>query len=126
MRTKIEATWIVGHTRGHHALLRDALARGSGVARPEGNDWLEGKGVALAMIACTPPTEHRSEARLAVARDGTYRLTIGSPEFGNGSTTVRHQLAATILGTSLDRVVSISADTDRAAATARPRGDGTD
>ena len=24
MRTKIEATWIVGHTRGQHTLLRDA------------------------------------------------------------------------------------------------------
>ena len=24
MRTKIEATWIVGYARGHHALLRDA------------------------------------------------------------------------------------------------------
>jgi CO/xanthine dehydrogenase Mo-binding subunit/aerobic-type carbon monoxide dehydrogenase small subunit (CoxS/CutS family) len=93
--------------------VRDALRRGNGVARPAGDDWLEGKGVALAMIACTPPTEHRSEARLSLAADGKYHLAIGSPEFGNGSTTVRHQIVATILGTSLARVVSIQADTDR-------------
>jgi CO/xanthine dehydrogenase Mo-binding subunit/aerobic-type carbon monoxide dehydrogenase small subunit (CoxS/CutS family) len=93
-------------------LVRDALARG-GAACPEGDDWLEGKGAALAMIACTPPTEHRSEARLSLEADGMYHLAIGSPEFGNGSTTVRHQVVATVLGTSVSRVLSIQADTDR-------------
>jgi CO/xanthine dehydrogenase Mo-binding subunit/aerobic-type carbon monoxide dehydrogenase small subunit (CoxS/CutS family) len=94
-------------------LVRDALARGNGVARPAGDEWLEGKGVALAMIACTPPTEHRTEARLGLEADGQYHLAIGSPEFGNGSTTVRHQVVATVLGTSLSRVHSLQADTDR-------------
>jgi CO/xanthine dehydrogenase Mo-binding subunit/aerobic-type carbon monoxide dehydrogenase small subunit (CoxS/CutS family) len=93
--------------------VRDALARGSGTARPEGDEWLEGKGVALAMIAGTPPTEHRTEARLRLEADGSYHLAIGSPEFGNGSTTVRHQIVATVLGTSLARVRSLQADTDR-------------
>jgi putative selenate reductase molybdopterin-binding subunit len=93
--------------------VREALARGNGAARPEGDDWLEGKGVALAMIACTPPTEHRTEARLALEADGRYHLYVGSPEIGNGSTTVRHQIVATVLGTSLSRVTSIQADTDR-------------
>ena len=65
------------------------------------------------MIACTPPTEHRTEAHLSLGPDGDYHLAIGSPEIGNGSTTVRHQIVATILGTSLSRVVSIQADTDR-------------
>lgn len=94
-------------------MVRDALARGNGVARPEGSDWLEGKGVALAMIACTSPTEHRTEARLRLEPDGAYHLAIGSPEFGNGSNTVRHQILATVLGTSLSRVHSTQADTDR-------------
>jgi putative selenate reductase molybdopterin-binding subunit len=94
-------------------LVRDALARGKGLACPEGAEWQVGKGVALAMIACTPPTEHRSEACIGLEPDGTYHLTIGSPEFGNGSTTVRHQIAATILGTSPTRITSIQSDTDR-------------
>ena len=94
-------------------LVRDALARGNGLACPEGDEWLVGKGVALAMIACTPPLEHRSEAGLSLEADGKYHLTIGSPEFGNGSTTVRHQIIATILGASPESVFSIQADTDR-------------
>ncbi|MDQ1238521.1 MAG: hypothetical protein QG577_706, partial [Thermodesulfobacteriota bacterium] len=94
-------------------LVRDALARGNGLARPEGEEWLVGKGVALAMIACAPPTEHRSEASLSLEGDGKYRLTIGSPEFGNGSTTVRHQIAATVLNTTPSCVISIQSDTDR-------------
>jgi putative selenate reductase molybdopterin-binding subunit len=94
-------------------LVRDALARGKGQACPEGDNWLVGKGVALAMIACTPPTEHRSEARLSLEPDGKYYLAIGSPEFGNGSTTVRQQIVATVLGTSPACVISIQSDTDR-------------
>ncbi len=94
-------------------LVRDAMARGNGVSRPEGDDWLEGKGVAAAMIDTAPPMEHRSEARLTLEADGTYQLAIGSPEIGNGSTTVRHQIVATVLGTTLDRVTSIQSDTDR-------------
>jgi CO/xanthine dehydrogenase Mo-binding subunit len=93
--------------------VRDALSRGNGVARPAGADWLEGRGVALAMIDTVPPTEHRTEARLALEADGRYHLAIGSPEFGNGSATVRQQIVATVLGTSLARVHTTAADTDR-------------
>jgi CO/xanthine dehydrogenase Mo-binding subunit/aerobic-type carbon monoxide dehydrogenase small subunit (CoxS/CutS family) len=92
--------------------VREALAGGKGLARPEGEDWLEGKGVALGMIACAPPTEHRSEARLSLEADGYYHLAIGSPEFGNGSTTVRSQIVATVLGTSVDNIRLIQSDTD--------------
>jgi CO/xanthine dehydrogenase Mo-binding subunit/aerobic-type carbon monoxide dehydrogenase small subunit (CoxS/CutS family) len=95
------------------ALVRDALARGNGVTRPAGDDWLEGKGVALAMIDTAPPTEHRSEARLNLAEDGHYYLAVGSPEFGNGSATVRQQIVATVLCTSPARVRMSEADTDR-------------
>ncbi|MFH0823971.1 MAG: molybdopterin cofactor-binding domain-containing protein, partial [Pseudomonadota bacterium] len=94
-------------------LVRDALGNGKGLAGPEGDEWLVGKGVALAMIACAPPTEHRSEAWLSLEPDGKYHLAVGSPEFGNGSTTVRHQIAATVLGTSPTNVISIQSDTDR-------------
>jgi len=94
-------------------LVRDALARGNGLACPEGDEWLAGQGVALGMIACTPPTEHRSEAWLSLEQDGKYHLAIGSPEFGNGSTTVRSQITAAVLGATPDCVISIQSDTDR-------------
>jgi CO/xanthine dehydrogenase Mo-binding subunit len=63
------------------------------------------------MIDCVPPTEHRSEARITLQSDGIYHLAIGSPEFGNGSTTVRRQIIATVLNTTVDRVRETQADT---------------
>ncbi len=94
-------------------LVQQALTRGNGVARPAGEEWMEGWGMASAMIDCVPPTEHRSEARISLEPDGSYHLAIGSPEFGNGSTTVRRQIIATVLNTTIDRVHETQADTDR-------------
>ena len=48
-------------------LVRGALARGNGVAAPDGDDWLVGQGHRLAMHDTAPPTEHRSEARISSA-----------------------------------------------------------
>ena len=45
-------------------LVERALASGRGVPKPEGEDWLEGTGIALAMLECGPPTEHRSGAEM--------------------------------------------------------------
>jgi putative selenate reductase molybdopterin-binding subunit len=94
-------------------LVQRALTRGNGVARPAGEEWLEGWGMASGLIDCVPPTEHRSEARLSLEPDGRYHLAIGAPEFGNGSTTVRRQIIATVLNTTIDRVRETQADTDR-------------
>jgi CO/xanthine dehydrogenase Mo-binding subunit len=94
-------------------LVEQAMSRGNGVAPPAGEDWLEGRGMAVGMIDCVPPTEHRSEARISLEADGHYHVAIGSPEFGNGSTTVRRQIIATVLNTTVDRVRETQADTDR-------------
>ncbi len=94
-------------------LVQKALKQGNGVGAPQSEDWLVGTGVAIGMIACVPPTEHRSEARLSLAPDGHYHLSIGSPEFGNGSTTVRQQIIATVLSTLPSRIRCTQADTDR-------------
>jgi len=93
-------------------LVEAALKEGNGVEPPPGDEWLVGTGSAIAMIACVPPTEHRSEARLALTDDGHFHLSIGSPEFGNGSTTVRQQLISTILSTEPSRITATQADTD--------------
>jgi CO/xanthine dehydrogenase Mo-binding subunit len=94
-------------------LVRDALNRGNGVAAPEGEDWLTGKGLALSMSDCAPPTEHRSEAWISLRPDGAYDLAIGTAEFGNGTTTMHCQLAAGALGTSVSRIRIVQSDTDR-------------
>lgn len=89
------------------------LKKGNGVARPEGDDWLEGTGSALAMLECGPPTEHRSSAEIKLLPDGTYHLACGTSEFGNGISTAVKQIAASILGVRSSDVSLTNADTDR-------------
>ncbi|MDP1750953.1 MAG: molybdopterin-dependent oxidoreductase [Reyranella sp.] len=89
------------------------LAKGNGVAKPDGADWAEGTGVALAMMDCGPPTEHRSGAAMKLLADGTYHLAVGSSEMGNGITTAHKQIAASIVGVRARDVDIVNADTDR-------------
>ncbi len=89
------------------------LARGNGVARPDGGEWAEGTGMALAMLDCGPPTEHRSGAEMNLRADGTYHLACGSSEMGNGITTAHQQIAASILGVRAADIDIVNADTDR-------------
>jgi CO/xanthine dehydrogenase Mo-binding subunit len=93
-------------------LAQAALARGNGVAAPDGPQWRVGDGMAIAMIATTPPHGHIGEASVALQPDGMYRLSVGTAEFGNGTTTVHAQLAATELNTATDRVSIRQSDTD--------------
>ncbi len=89
------------------------LKKGNGVARPAGEHWLEGSGLALAMLECGPPTEHRSSAEMKLLPDGTYHLACGTSEFGNGISTAIKQIAASILGVRAKDVSLTNADTDR-------------
>jgi putative selenate reductase molybdopterin-binding subunit len=93
-------------------LVEAGLTKGNGVAKPEGEEWLEGTGVALAMLDCGPPTEHRSGAVMTLLSDGRYHLAVGSTEMGNGSVTSHRQIAASILGTRANNIEIINADTD--------------
>jgi CO/xanthine dehydrogenase Mo-binding subunit/aerobic-type carbon monoxide dehydrogenase small subunit (CoxS/CutS family) len=94
-------------------LVKDALARGNGVAAPADGDWLTGQGIAYAMHDTAPPTEHRSNAAVRLLDDGYYELATGTAEFGNGTTTQHVQIVATLLGTTTNRVRVIQSDTDR-------------
>ena len=94
-------------------LVEQALASGRGLPKPEGDDWLEGTGVALAMLDSGPPTEHRSGAEMRLLPDGTYHLAVGSTEMGNGSTTSHRQIAASVLDTRADNIAIINGDTDK-------------
>ena len=88
------------------------LAPGNGVAKPTGEDWAEGTGVALAILECGPPTEHRSGAEMKLLADGTYHLAVGSSEMGNGITTAHKQIAASVMGVRAGDVAIVNADTD--------------
>src|SRR5262249_16377511 len=94
-------------------IVEKTLAKGNGVAKPAGDDWLEGKGVGLAMLECGPPTEHRSGAEMSLLPDGTFHLAVGSTEMGNGSVTCHRQIAASILNSRADDIAIVNADTDK-------------
>ena len=95
-------------------LVETALAAGGGLSKPDGDDWAEGAGVALAMLDCGPPTEHRSGAVMILLPDGRYHLAVGSTEMGNGSVTSHRQIAASVLGARANSIDIINADTDLA------------
>jgi putative selenate reductase molybdopterin-binding subunit len=87
------------------------MASGGGIASP-GAPWLVGEGIALGMIDTVPPHGHNAEARVTLRDDGSYVLAVGTAEFGNGTTTVHTQIAATALGTTAARVRIRQSDTD--------------
>jgi CO/xanthine dehydrogenase Mo-binding subunit len=80
-------------------LVEAALRRDDGLPPPDPT-WKIGTGMALAMIHTIPPRGHFADARIALGADGGYELTVGTAEFGNGTTTVHAQIAAFVLGAS--------------------------
>ena len=93
-------------------LARDAVRAGDDVPAPDGPDWRVGEGMAASMIATIPPRGHRAQASVTLEPDGCYTVRVGTAEFGNGTSTVHTQLAATALGTDPDRVRLWQSDTD--------------
>jgi len=87
-------------------LVQNALGDEEG---PDG--WVTGNGMALAMIASLPPRGHVAETIITVASDGLFEIEVGTAEFGNGTTTVHAQLAATALGVTTDRIRILQSDT---------------
>ncbi len=99
------------------ALVRDALERGEKRYRDAGLDnfgpgWVTGVGSALSMIDTVPPRGHFAHTRLRLLPDGTFDAAVGTAEFGNGTTTVHAQLAATALSTTASNVAVRQSDTD--------------
>lgn len=100
----------------NHAMVRGAqrweehIAAGHGEVLSE--EWRIGTGHGIAMIATAPPRGHIAHADIELAADGTYELRVGTAEFGNGTSTVHAQLAATLLKTTTDRIALKQSDSD--------------
>jgi CO/xanthine dehydrogenase Mo-binding subunit/aerobic-type carbon monoxide dehydrogenase small subunit (CoxS/CutS family) len=94
-------------------IVEKALGSGRGEPKPVGDDWLEGRGVAIHGQDCSPPTEHRSEAHVSLLPQGTYHLSVGSAEFGNGIRNAQRQVAASVLNARASAVGMDFADTDK-------------
>ena len=83
------------------------------VPKPDlGADWLIGRGLAAGMIDTIPPRGHFADCIIKLAEDGCYDLLVGTAEFGNGTTTVHAQIAASTLKTTVDRIRVHQSDTD--------------
>jgi putative selenate reductase molybdopterin-binding subunit len=95
-------------------LAEQALARGNSAVAPTGAEWRVGQGMASSMIATMPPRGHFSEVTVTADADGGYTIGVGTAEFGNGTTTVHTQLAATALSTSPSHIRVKQSDTDAA------------
>jgi len=93
--------------------VEEALKSGRGERKPEGDEWLEGKGIAIHAQDCAPPTEHRSQTDLVLRPDGTFHLANGAAEFGNGIITALRQIAAGVLNTKVANIAIDIADTDK-------------
>lgn len=74
-------------------------------------EWLTGDGIALTMIDTVPPDGHIADVAMALREDGGFDLTVGTAEFGNGTSTVHRQIAATVLATTVDRIHLRQSDT---------------
>ncbi|KJC56019.1 aldehyde oxidase [Bradyrhizobium sp. LTSPM299] len=74
-------------------------------------EWLIGEGIALTMIDTVPPAGHLADCMISLRDDGGFELTVGTAEFGNGTSTVHRQIAATTLATTVDRIHLRQSDT---------------
>jgi CO/xanthine dehydrogenase Mo-binding subunit/aerobic-type carbon monoxide dehydrogenase small subunit (CoxS/CutS family) len=92
----------------------DLVERAMSVDTPEPQlsaDWMIGDGIALTMIDTVPPAGHIADCKIVLCDDGSFELTVGTAEFGNGTSTVHRQIAATALATTVDRIRLKQSDT---------------
>jgi putative selenate reductase molybdopterin-binding subunit len=75
------------------------------------DDWLIGESIALTMIDTVPPGGHVADARISLREDGDFELVVGTAEFGNGTSTVHRQIAASALATNVERIHLKQSDT---------------
>jgi CO/xanthine dehydrogenase Mo-binding subunit/aerobic-type carbon monoxide dehydrogenase small subunit (CoxS/CutS family) len=75
------------------------------------DDWLVGESIALTMIDTVPPDGHIAEVRISLRDDGGFELVVGTAEFGNGTSTVHRQIAASALATTVEQIWLLQSDT---------------
>ena len=79
------------------------LDRGGGLPPPSSDDWLVGQGMALGMIDTVPPFGHFADASVALRDDGSLRAHRRHRRVRQRHATVHRQIAATVLGTTVDK-----------------------
>ena len=72
----------------------------------------KGIGVALVMQGTAIPYLDMGGASIKINDDGSFNLLVGATDIGTGADTVLGQLAAEVLGVSLEDIIVYSSDTD--------------
>ena len=90
-----------------------ALKSGRGERKPAGDEWVEGRGIAIHFHERSPPSKHESQADVSLKPDGGILLANGLAEFGNGSMNTIRQIAAQVLGVRAADVETVVGDTDK-------------
>ncbi|MDE8342377.1 MAG: molybdopterin-dependent oxidoreductase [Acidocella sp.] len=85
----------------------------SAIPMPVLPGWRIGRGIAMGMIDTIPPRGHFSTSIIHLTETGDYELEVGSAEFGNGTSTIHAQLAATALSTLPAHIKIQQANTER-------------
>ena len=71
-----------------------------------------GIGMACLMQGSSIPEIDMGAATIKINEDGSFNLLIGATDLGTGSDTVMAQIAAETLGTTVDKIIVYSSDTD--------------
>jgi putative selenate reductase molybdopterin-binding subunit len=77
----------------------------------EEDGWRIGTGVSIATQKCTPPTQHRSTARIRLSPEGDYHYYTGAADCGNSSDTGLTQIVSEHLNTTTDQIHLHAANT---------------
>jgi CO/xanthine dehydrogenase Mo-binding subunit len=80
--------------------------------RPGKGPVKRGLGMCCLMQGSSIPKVDMGGASLKMNEDGSFNLLVGATDLGTGSDTVLAQIAAEVLGVSLDKIVVRSSDTD--------------
>ncbi|MAT80577.1 MAG: aldehyde oxidase [Phycisphaerae bacterium] len=93
--------------------LEEIMSQEGGLPDPPAEEgWVCGNGYATAIQGCTPPTVHRSKARIELRPDGEFDYYTGSADMGNGTDTTLLQILAETMQVSTDRIHIHAGDTD--------------
>jgi putative selenate reductase molybdopterin-binding subunit len=71
-----------------------------------------GLGFSMAMQATAIPNLDMGGASIKMNDDGSFNLLVGAADIGTGADTVLAQIAAEVLGTTIDEIIVYSGDTD--------------
>jgi CO/xanthine dehydrogenase Mo-binding subunit len=73
---------------------------------------VRGVGMSMHMQGSGIPLIDMASASIKLNEDGSYFMTMGATDIGTGSDTILSQMAAEILGVTMDRISVLSSDTD--------------